>query len=348
MTENGTTQRTSTQSRYCVRFLNHECVIDTSHDLLTEWNVYIPPFFDISREIKESFIRVRVEEKPEYVQHILHNTRMGAESILHCDMAGKIVEEPDQTIVTVPELQTVYRVQSSDTGIHINYVCTRFSTLTSLDLLRLVRGVLVGLAETGEMRKAHMSIVALENRGIGFIGGKNSGKTSFMLAFLKQFAKSSFVSNDKVLLNADGKAFGLPYAVSIGFGALKCCKEIPFTKKRRVIDEKAYYWPEELAQYLGRTVTPFLELSSLLHVSIDPGDTTLHCSEITDYQKKKKVIMKHVFHFSDKVTPHWLLDILDIRLGNQCVDWLLRIPLYTLWGNPWNGNMKRALEYIQE
>ncbi len=348
MTDNGLTQKTTIQSRYSVRFLNHECVIDTSHDLLTEWNLYISPFFDISKEMKESFISFRVEENPKYVQHILHHTRIGAESILHCDMAGKIVEEPDQTIIAVPELQIVYWVQSNDTGIHIGYICTRFSTQASLDLLRLVRGVLIGLAETAQMKKAHMSVVALENRGIGFIGGKNSGKTSFVLAFLKQFVKSSFVSNDKALLNADGKVFGLPYAVSIGFGALKCCKEIPYTDKRRVIDEKAYYWPEELAQYLGRTITPFLELSSLLHVNIDPGDTTLHCSEIVDYHEKKDIIKKHVFHFSDKVNPYWLLDILDIRPENQCVDWLLHIPVYNLWGNPWNGNMKHALEFIQE
>ena len=347
MTDNGLTQKTPTQSRYCVKFLNHECVIDTSHDLLTEWNLYISPFFDISRDMRESFIRFRVEENPKYVQHILHHT-IGAESTLHCDMGGKIVEEPNQTIVAVPKLQTVYRVQSSDTGIHIDYVCTRFSALTSLDLLRLVRGLLIGLAETGGMKKAHMSIVALENRGIGFIGGKNSGKTSFMLAFLKQFVKSSFVSNDKTLLNKNGKVFGLPYAVSIGFGALTCCKEMPFTDKRRVIDEKAYYWPEELANYLGRTITPFVELSSLLHVSIDPGDTILHCSEITNYHEKKDIIKKHVFHFSDKVNPYWLLDLLDIRPENQCADWLLHIPLYNLWGNPWNGNMKHALEFIQE
>ncbi|MBU7046206.1 MAG: hypothetical protein HXS54_07175 [Theionarchaea archaeon] len=161
MTDNGLTQKTTIQSRYSVRFLNHECVIDTSHDLLTEWNLYISPFFDISREMKESFISFRVEENPKYVQHILHHTCIGAESILHCDMAGKIVEEPDQTIVAVLGLQAVYRVQSSDTGIHIDYVCTRFSTLTSLDLLRLVRGLLIGLAETGGMKKAHMSVVAM-------------------------------------------------------------------------------------------------------------------------------------------------------------------------------------------
>lgn len=352
MTENLRNQRIPAlhSTRYCVRFLSHECVIHTSHDLLTEWRPFLSPFFDITKKMTGSPPIFCVEESPETVEQLLHHVNVGSAELitLHCDIPGSVVvKEPGHITIAAPELKTVYTIEYRDTGVHITYVCKHFSESASLDLLRLVRGILIGRAQTKGMKRAHMSVVSLKGSGIGFIGGKNSGKTSFMLAFLKQFPQSSFVSNDKVLLSLENAplVFGLPYAVSIGFGALECCREIPFTEERRVIDEKAYYWPEELAEYLDRTISPSVELSSLIHVQIDPGATNLKCTEITDYHEKKEVILENVIRFSDKTTPHWLLDLLDIHPDcGEFVNELTRCRLLIVRGNPWNGNVKQLME----
>lgn len=352
MTENLRNQRLPAlhSTQYCVRFLSHECVIHTSHDLLTEWRPFLSPFFDIAKKMTGNPPIFCVEENPETVQQLLHHVNAGnAERItLHCDIAGSMmVKEPGRITIVAPELKTVYSIEYRDTGIHMTYMCEHFSLSASLDLLRLVRGILIGHAQAKGMKKAHMSVVSFKGSGIGFIGGKNSGKTSFMLAFLKQFPQSSFVSNDKVLLSLENspQVFGLPFAVSIGFGALERCKEIPFTEKRRVIDEKAYYWPEELAEYLGRAISPSAKLSSLIHVQIDPGATTLRCTEITGYHEKKEVILENVIRFSDKTSPHWLLDLLDIHPDcSEFVDELTRCRLLSVCGNPWNGNVKQLME----
>ncbi|KYK38675.1 MAG: hypothetical protein AYK18_00730 [Theionarchaea archaeon DG-70] len=331
---------------YCIQFLDHVCTVTTHIDLLREWTPLLTPFFTIVKRESEAHINFSVEENPNTVTHLLQNQGSAPSIQLHCEATGRIVAQaPGRTTIVSPELQTVYAVETLKDQYSIEYMCKKFSTAIKLDLLRLVRGTLVGL--TSEMRKVHMSVAAKED-GIAFVGGKNAGKTSFMLAFLKQVEGSAFLANDKTLLSVNNDTltvWGLPYAVSIGFGALQCCDEIPVNEKTRIINDKAYFWPEELAEHLGRAVIPSSSLSAVVQVHIDPAVSTLTLREVPP-QKRKKIVQEEITTFSDRVDPHWLLNLLEMTPAHndRVTDLLVQKKWYTLYGNPWNGTLKSFLK----
>ena len=266
---------------------------------------------------------------------------------------GEIISKEDgKIIILIRELGVAYIIISYNGRFCIKYLLNKFSLPISLDILRIVRGVLIALAQEGGLKKVHMSVVAIKNNAVAFVGDKNAGKTSFMLAFLKQFRESSFLTNDKALLNIDKKnrdiiVWGLPYAISIGFGALDCYKEIPFdSQKTRIIKDKAYYWPQELTKYMNRTIsTPGVILSSIFVVQIDPTDTQLSCSEVKF--NKNEFIQKNIINFSDKITPYWLLELLSIEFvqeNDELINLLAHNCLYNICGNPCKGNLKDLME----
>lgn len=346
MTNHRSDHRGVSHSTYCIQFLDHASTVTTHIDLLREWTPLLTPFFTIIRGKSEAHINFFVEENPSVVTHLLQNHKSAPSIQLHCEATGKIVAQaPGQTTIVSPELQTAYTVEILKDQYSIEYMCKKFSTAIKLDLLRLVRGTLVGL--TSEMEKVHMSVAAKED-GIAFVGGKNAGKTSFMLAFLKQVEGSAFLANDKTLLSVNNDTltvWGLPYAVSIGFGALQCCDEIPINKETRIINDKAYFWPKELAKHLGRAAIPSSSLSTIIQVHIDPAVSTLTLREVSP-QKRRKIVQEEITTFSDRVDPHWLLNLLGITpaQNDRVTDLLVQKKWYSLHGNPWNGTLKSLLK----
>jgi hypothetical protein len=328
---------------YCIQFLDHKCSVTTPFDLKKEWTPLVTPFFQIAENEAEAPIHFLVKEDSK-IDHLFQLSKDSTPLTLHCDAAGTLVKTPHQTIVLSPELHTAYIVDRSEHT--ITYVCKKFSHSASLDLLQLVRGVLVGLAQNNGM-KVHMSVTASKDDAIAFVGGKNAGKTSFMLAFLKQIGGSSFIANDKALLRSNNRTvtvWGLPYAVSIGFGALDCCDEIPVNSKTRIIEDKAYFWPSEIAEYLNRSIVTSQDISTIVQVHIDPADSNLRFCEVAP-PERKRIVSEEVITFSDKVDPHWLLHLLDITFVQEdLTDLLVQKQWYRLQGNPWNGTLKKLLK----
>jgi GTPase SAR1 family protein len=340
--------------RYSVKFLNHQCTIDTPFDFVKEWELYLLPFFEIGENgSTKSQFHFCLQANPDLVLHFFKNKlRNKANTVsLHCDLVGeKIYEENYQVILLVQEIESVYIIENTGVCYNIQYICKSFSNSIILDLLRLIRGVLIGLAQQDGMQKSHMAVVTLRKNAIAFLGNKGAGKTSFMIAFLKQFYQSSFLTNDKALLmlspNKSITVFGLPYAIPIGFGTLDSCKEIPLGNETRIINNKAYFWPTQLVeQCLNRSVSPSSTLSSLVKVQINPTATELTYFEVTNFLQKKNII-EEIFIFSDEVTPHWLLNILGINpiSSNYCMEHLMQKPLYQVCGNPWSEALKPLIE----
>jgi hypothetical protein len=333
---------------YDIQFMNHTCTVNTEIDIARKWATFLNPFFSIRRKLEDADIRFFVEENPQLVDDLLAAHEDAPPIHLHCGALGRVIEEkPGHLVVVSPALQTVYIVEPCRDQSTITYICREFSHEIDLDLLRLVRGILVGLAQSSKMKKVHVSAVAQE-KGIAFVGKKDAGKTSFMLAFLQQVREASLIANDKALVSESQNnlvMWGLPYAVSIGFGALQCCANIPFDEQTRIIGDKAYFWPRELSQYMGRPISLSSPVEAVVQVQIDVARNDLKTRDIP-LEERRKIIQEEIFTFSDMVDPHWLLNFLDIAPAqNQRVrDLLMQKEWYCFYGNPWNGNLKKTME----
>lgn len=349
-------------NKYCIRFLEHQCIVNTSSKLEKAWERFVYPFFEIEMVINNDEIKgiyLDVDEDPKFISYCDRKSRYDLKFIkLHGSLIGEVIsEEKNKILIFVRNLQVCYVVEHNNGDItHIKYVCGRFSEEMSLDLLRIVRGILIGLAQKKDgIKKVHMSIVAIESEAIAFVGGEGAGKTSFMLTFLKQFNNSFFVTNDKALLilskEKDITVWGLPYAASIGFKTLDSHREIPFNEETRVIKDKAYYWPQELARYLNRSISSVAKLSSIIAVQIIPSSTQLDCLEVKF--NKDKFILDNILSFSDTITPYWLLEFMNISpfmqesANKKWLDLLEQRYLYKIIGNPCNKNLRKIMKEYQ-
>ena len=339
-----------------IRFLQRECTLESTSDLFTSLSLFLAPFFDVTEgKSAKSGLVFRLEHDPRPLGELL---KRGYESVhlrcipLHLGMTGWLISrEVGNTLVLAPEINTAYVIARDDRQVTITLVCADLSDATMLDLLRLVRGCLIALSLNDGMSQAHMSVVTLRGRAFAFIGGTGAGKTSFMLAFLQQIEGSSFITNDKALVTPASQgpgiaAFGLPYAISIGFGALNRCVQIVVDPKTRVIDDEAYFWPPELVGYFDRTISTRADLSATVAVQIDPSVPGLNSAEVAFVHEKEDLIRANVFEFSDAITPYWLLDLIGIGKSpaRDLTEALAHKPMYKLHGNPWDGNLKGFFE----
>ena len=345
---------------YRISFLQCACLVRSEANLKRLWEPLLGPFFDISEtESVESDIAFKVQVNPRALAVLWdYTTRHEFEEVkLHLDLNGRLfrIRGANDRVTIVSEFGVAYEIEGLDGKTQVEFICPQFSGEIVLDLLRLVRGVLIASAMRGGFDKLHMSVVASGDNSIAFVGAENAGKTSYMLSFLQQIPGSSIITNDKTLVprkihKSPLACFGLPYAVSVGSGALACCPEIKTTPTTRMINGEAYFWPAELAGYFGRVVKTEGSLTQLALVRIDPKASGIALSCINTEAERRCVLLTHVLTFSDKSSPYWLLDLLGLTplAHGKSFETLTKIPMYLLQGNPWDGNLRRVLnrEYL--
>lgn len=343
------------QKCYLINFLNYQCTIYSSADLLNLWSDFVDPYFKIAlcENIKSEYA-FYIDENYSTVERLINEKfkHTSHQILLHCDVKAEMyTDSTSGVIVLAKSIETAYMIEKHSTKNIVRYICNEFGSLSCLDLFRLVRGVLEGQARQAGALKVHMSAATLGNNTIAFIGDAGAGKTSFMLSFLKNYYGAGFLTNDKVLLNIDNRniyLYGLPYAVSIGYGSLKCCEEIIVNQNTRIINEEAYFWPKELSSMLGCEVVAVSSLKVIFIVKINHKEDGLTFSEITCAEEKYQFLKKNVLCYSDKVTPYWLLNILgiNIKLNEKVKVVLTERRLFRIYGNPWGNTFKDVVNKI--
>ncbi|WP_242267232.1 hypothetical protein [Bacillus cereus group sp. BfR-BA-01518] len=340
-------------NKYHMNFIDKKCSIDSDINLINEWESFIDPYIDIQNNYEKDNEKIHfiVKEDSTKIKGFSASLNGKQDIELHCDLYGKVILENNlETIIFIDSLRVAYYIQKNKDGFCITYYYEKFSNEISLDLLRIVRGILIALIERDGLTKVHMATVANDKNAICFIGGEGAGKTSFMLSFLKQIENSRFVTNDKALIDLtknDGNlsVWGTPYAISIGNGALQSSPEIEVTSKTRVINNEAYFWPNELKQHLNREIQTHAKVSFIFVVTINPKLDHLEYEIIHESQTKREFIQQYVLNFSDRIAPNWLNNFIGIcpEVQEKAEDLFLNIPIIKLYGNPWDGNLKRIL-----
>lgn len=337
----------SSKMRYRITFLNSYCTVDTMIDLKEKWDHIVEPFMKI--EIDEFSTVGQIHFCFERNKQPIVRKDIGIFLDLHCNLVGRMFSENNVTTIWVDELGVFYVLEQNEDVLFFNYYFTEYSEEINMDFMRIVRGALISIAEAMGLMKAHMSIVATGDSASAFIGDEGAGKTSFMLSYLTQFKRAALITNDKTLLviskDQQLDAYGLPYAVSIGAGALIRLPEIRIQDKTRIINKEAYFWPVEVTLSLKRKISKSAKISRIFYVRIAPERDGIDCVPIYDPEEKKTHIQKHVINFSDRISPKWLDKWIGVSNApvDIIVDNLLRIPMYRLEGNPWQVNLNEVL-----
>lgn len=181
------------------------------------------------------------------------------------------------------------------------------------EVLRLGRAILVAKAQAAGNAKVQMAVIfdKKHKTGLCFYGPPKSGKTSFVLALLRS-GKDRFqlIANDKALISSDGKsAIGIPYAIGVRSEAYRHHSDILASSEFRLIGEKSYFWPQDLANHFGSTVTSACKNLLPVAVKFAPKQlvkvTSLTALEAAPYQRS-------VMEFTDRINPVWILEAMGI------------------------------------
>ena len=182
---------------------------------------------------------------------------------------------------------------------------------------------------------------------------KGAGKTSFMTECLSMNRGIRFVTNDKALLSeknekSKNRVYGLPYPISVGEFVKNNNKKLSISLQDRVISGKYYYWPKEWVQIFDTQLSCDVALESIVYVDLCAARHSIEFTEIGKINRRKSLLSKFVYSFTDLVNPVWINMVLGIREGernslNQSS--LLYKKWYSMSGTP---NCNRFDELITE
>jgi hypothetical protein len=216
------------------------------------------------------------------------------------------------------------------------------------EVMRIARGLLTGLAERAGWRRVHMAAVALGRRVVGICGPKGAGKTSALLSLLLLSPELSLLTNDKALVRSDAAGMavvGVPYAVSVGDGALNCVSPLKGAPSIRNLDGKTHYWPSSVASALncglqgGGLLTGLLALDLALQDGEGPAASLSRGA-------MPAAALQAVSSFSEKMHPRWIFPRLGLDIPSHPPLSFADLPQAQFRGNPW-GNLE-LLEMVQE
>jgi putative hydrolase of the HAD superfamily len=222
---------------------------------------------------------------------------------LHGRMPGFRIEADGADYVLNVGGRAVYRLQREFAGLRLEVICDAMSTLVQMDVLRLVRGILTSLVVRNGGQRVHLSAVVRRQQAVAFVGPPGAGKTSFALAALKHGWADKFLTNDKALVSADapGEIIGIPYAVSIGDGALAQLPELTGLSNTRRISRETYIWPADLASALGVVLCPRASIGLLISPRLDLARATPLIERIDADD-----VVDEIVQFTEDMHPEWL------------------------------------------
>lgn len=216
----------------------------------------------------------------------------------------------------------------------LHFVCDAFSATACLDLARIVRGVLSRAVEQRGGRRIHAAAVGTERGAVLLVGPSGAGKTSFMLAALQSRWASSLIANDKALLVRGTPApsvLGIPYAISIGPGALASCPALARRRNGRFINGETYYWPRQVAAALGSNLVDGKQVLAVVRCVLRLDDAAPRLRRVGIEEA-----IEGIACFTEAMHPDWLHSPLGLECSATCTaDDLAMVPCFELACNPW-------------
>ena len=220
------------------------------------------------------------------------------------------------------------------------------------DIIRIVRGIFEVQLFGFQFMKLHLGMVQVRDKGYGFVGAKNSGKSTLICRFLEEIDSSSFCSNDKTyvkLINDGFLGCGIPQRIGIKPGTIS---QYPGLDKVSMYRNsgKTFFSLQEFTRYFGRNIVPASKIHAIILSAIDHRSHELSVRRVQRQSVEPIFNMdENLFSFSDVVNANWLVSLLtgseDDRdlLVNKAKQKLFSIPWFLIEGNPWLDNFDTSV-----
>lgn len=336
-------------SRSTLRFVGFEISLDAPEHVQCKLESYLSPYVSFQRcnRIRTS-IYVRATANPKKVEIVKEEFKRlpSHEQRLHGNICGLLLITPGKSehVWNVGN-NIVYEIQKSGRQRRLDFICNTFTTNVCLDLVRILRGILSRGVELQHALRIHAACVSKDRRAIAFVGPSETGKTSFMLASLRSGWADGFITNDKALVVSSGGTtdiIGIPYAVSIGDGALKKCPTLNCRNDGRHINGETYFWPMQLAESFNCRLESQGSLAAILQVQIDLTSKK-ETIESLDIQTCLGVLTE----FTDSMHPKWLHRSLALNKKESLeVFGFGNVPCCRITGNPWNMDFTKVIRGV--
>lgn len=335
---------------YKISFYEKSCLMDScDYEIYEAIEKKIKPYFKfdvMSSDNHKVDFKIYLRKR---TKDFTFNLKVAKKIELHCGHNGYLFTSKNRNIVFIPDMQVSYVVTKCNGNIKIAYYYKTYNENIQIDVIRVLRGLLIGMSFNQRNVMFHAAAVSNEDESYLFIGNKGSGKTSFMVSFLKEIHGSSFISNDKVLLSLIDdqetvRVYGLPYVISVDKKMSHRCIEYLKDKEHGFYDNKICIWPREYFKRSKNKIRIEADLKAIVIVKIDLKDDKVRILECKDCLSKKNAIQNNLIIDDDSVFPYWLLKILDIKIEMPDVLFksLMQKRMYVLKGNPWAKDVKFA------
>jgi hypothetical protein len=115
--------------------------------------------------------------------------------------------------------------------------------------------------------------------------------------------------------------------------------------------EKTYFAPRPFADYFGKPIQTRWNMAAVMVPRIDLTVADIELTRM-DHAAIHPTLDQYVFTFSDTSTPNWLVEALiptaslKAQLRQQSESALLKLPWYTLAGNPLSRRLDEIAHFL--
>lgn len=301
---------------------------------------YTQPYFawkSCSDDTAKISIRLGTQSDRFFAQRRVEMSSVGQAITLHADMAGMVAKDGGATETLY--MNDAFLVSVRNREVHV--VTTSWGNQEVLEAVRLIRGILGGLAasEFGMVR-GHGAAVRVPSDVVLFIGQKGAGKTSFVTSLLRSDGtKAQFITNDKCVLDENRAVWGIPYAVAISPEALVETPQLQSlaTDRRVTSSGKLLYWPDQYAKAFDRNT----DRGGIVTIAVLPHlDLTDKCVRYRPANEPEVVqALNTLTTDDDDVHPQWLCKQLNLdiqKLNSETISQVFATTNFVVAeGNPW-------------
>jgi hypothetical protein len=332
---------------FAVTFGGHRWGVASDVAMREHWEHWAQPFFRVDDADRLTSRNVEVR-----ATRIGDAPRDAERIVLHGEHGGAAWWDDDVWHVRHSSLPVVYS-WSASLGRQIlcfDYDRTMPANDISLDVFRVVRGLLCAEPEVAQRSRAHMAVVARGDVAIAFVGDKGAGKTSFSLSLLDAHPAVGFVTNDKAQIeHEDGRVMvhGLPLAAAIGLESVPSMPALTVDGASRVIDGKLYLWPQDLAGLMGKRCVASAPLGLVCACELDLAAHDAKTAPI-DHVAAQDYVTGPVSQYTDRINPDWLIRRVFGVVPKDVPKTLLDVPWVRVRGNPWTNSWPTVFEDLVE
>lgn len=321
---------------FIIRYADRTWSVRTEVPLLGAWVDWAEPFAELSlpedRPADIVIVRRELEPAPPGARQV----------VLHGELPGLAWEEDGCLHVRGLESDAGYmwtREERREGGglLTLAYGPAMPDHEAALDAFRVVRGLVCADSEFTGRSRAHMSVVAREGRAVAFVGDKGAGKTSFALSILRADPSVAFLANDKAQVEPVGtslRVHGLPLAAAVSIDSIPDVPEITLNSYSRIIENKVYLWPLQLASILSRQCVPSALLDLVCFCELDLRAASVIVGPI-EPDEIADLISGPVSQYTDRINPDWLIRHVYGTVPRRPPDALTHARWVRLQGNPW-------------